>query len=124
MGGNVLIFSAALKGVPPDYYEAATIDGAGSVRQFLSITVPLISPTIYFVFITSLISTFQLFDQVLVLTNGGPAGATMTPVLFIYWNAFVEFEGGIASAMSVILFLVIMVITVITQRFVKEDKSV
>lgn len=83
----------------------------------------MISPTVYFILVTGLIGTFQLFDQVLVLTNGGPAGATMTPVLFIYWNAFVEFKGGISSAMSLVLFAVIMVITFLTQRLMKEDKS-
>lgn len=120
LGSNMLIYLASLQGVPTYLYEAAVLDGCNPLQKVWYITVPMVRPTTYFIFTMTLIGSFQLFDQVYVLTNGGPQGSTATPVFEIYINAFGQFRGGYGAAMSVFLFLVIMAVTFITQRFVKE----
>lgn len=123
IGGNMLIFLAAFNGISPELYEAAEIDGANAFQKLTRITVPMIAPTMYFILTMSLIGSFQLFDTVYMITGGGPLHFTQTPVLRIYNLAFPKFQGGRGSAMSVILFAVIMAVTFITQRFVKEDRT-
>ncbi|MDF2699559.1 MAG: sugar transporter permease [Haloplasmataceae bacterium] len=121
LGGNMLIYLAALRGIPSNIYEACKMDGANFFQKLVFITIPLLRPTTYFILTMSLIGSFQLFDIVYLLTGGGPVGSTTTPVHQIYMNAFGEFKGGLGSAMSVILFFIIMTITLLTQKLVKEN---
>ena len=116
IGGNVIIFLAALQGVPVPLYEAAKIDGAGNWRRFWAITLPMISPAILFVLVMGVIGTFQTFTQSYVMTGGGPANATLFYLLYLYRNAFNWFEMGYASALAWVLFLVIMVCTLLLWR--------
>jgi multiple sugar transport system permease protein len=111
-GYNMLFFLAGLQGIPPSLYEAASIDGAGRVAQFRRVTLPLLRPALLFVLVTGVIGSFQVFDTAFVLTDGGPGNATNVANLNIYNTAFQGFRIGEASAMSVILFLIILVVTV------------
>lgn len=116
VGGNVVIFLAALQGVPRVLYEAAKIDGATEVRTFWNITLPLISPAILFVAITGVIFTFQTFTQAYILTQGGPANSTLFYLYYLYKNAFNWFEMGYASALAWVLFLIIILCTTLLLR--------
>jgi multiple sugar transport system permease protein len=116
VGGNVVIFLAALQGVPRALYEAAKIDGATGVRSFWNITLPLISPAILFVAITGVIFTFQTFTQAFILTQGGPANSTLFYLYYLYKNAFNWFEMGYASALAWVLFLIIILCTTLLLR--------
>lgn len=118
LGGNMLIYLASLKGINPDLYEAAELDGASAWKKFIHITIPSVRPTTFFIVTMSLIGAFQLFDTVYFVASSSQF--TQTPVLIIYETAFKRFEGGIGSAMSVILFLIIMVVTFTVQRSMKE----
>lgn len=121
IGGNMIIYAAALTGIPPELYEAARIDGAGRARTFFKITLPLLAPTTFFVLTMSIIGAFQLYDQVLIMTGGGPANSTVTPVYAIYERAFGSNSNmGYASAQAVLLFVVIGTISFLTQRLVKD----
>lgn len=113
LGYNVVLFLAGLQGIDSSYYEAARVDGANPFQSFFKITVPLLTPTTFFVFIMSIINSFQVFDQTYVLTKGGPANATTTIVYYIYEKGFVEYQMGYASAMAWILFLIVMLVTII-----------
>jgi multiple sugar transport system permease protein len=113
IGFVMVLLLAGLQGIGRQYYEAARIDGAGAWRCFLHITVPLLSPTIFFVVIISLINSFQVFDQVWVMTGGGPGGASSVLVEQIVQNAFTFSRMGYASALSWLLFAIIFVITAI-----------
>ncbi len=93
VGGNMIIFVAALQNVPQQLYEAAKLDGAGMFTTFFRITIPMLMPTMYFILTMTLIGAFQLYDQVYVLTSGGPANATLTPVYLIWQNSFGENAG-------------------------------
>lgn len=116
-GYNMLFFLAGLQAVPPALYEASGLDGASKVQQFRRITLPLLRPTLLFVLVTGVIGSFQVFDTVYVMTAGGPGNATEVANLNIYNTAFAGFRIGEASAMSVVLFLVILVITVLQFRY-------
>ncbi len=121
VGGNMIIYAAALNGISPELYEAARIDGAGRVKSFFKITLPLLAPTTFFIMTMSIIGAFQLYDQVLMMTNGGPANSTVTPVFSIYERAFGQNSNmGYASAQAVLLFILIAGISAITQRFTKD----
>lgn len=111
LGYNIVLFLAGLQNVPSTYIDAAKIDGATSKDIFLHITVPLISPTTLLVTITTMIDSFQVFDQMFLLTNGGPAKSTYTIALHIYQTAFSEYEMGQASTISLFLFVVIVAIS-------------
>jgi len=114
IGSSMLLLSAGMKAIPEDYYEAASLEGAGSMRQYFSITLPLLKPTILFVLITSLIGGLQSFTLTLVMTkNGGPGNATNVGALEMYNQAFSFGNWGIASAMALVLFVVIFIITMI-----------
>lgn len=119
LGGNMLIYLAAMTGIDSKIYEAADIDGANKFNQFIHITVPLLRPSTYFIFTTTLIGSFQLFDLVylLGLYNNDKA---ITPVVEIYLSAK-ELRFGYGSAMATLLFILIMFVTVLTQLFVKEN---
>jgi len=109
----MVLLLAGLQGIGRQYYEAARIDGAGAWRCFLHITVPLLSPTIFFFVVISLINSFQVFDQVWVMTGGGPGGASSVLFEQIVQNAFTFSRMGYASALSWLLFAIIFVITAI-----------
>jgi multiple sugar transport system permease protein len=120
MGYYAVIFLAGLQGVPEHLHEAAQIDGANAWQRFWKITLPLLSPTMFFVLVISIIRSFQVFDQALIMTRGGPANATMTIVYFVYNNAFVWFRMGYAAAACWLLFVVIFAVTAIQARLQKR----
>lgn len=112
-GSSMVIFLAALKGVPAELYEAASIDGAGKWRQFFSITVPMITPVIFYNLVTQICQAFQEFNGPYVITQGGPRNSTTLISLLIYNAAFKNYEMGMASAMAWVLFVILLVFTVI-----------
>ena len=120
-GLNIIIFLAALQGVPKEYLEAASIDGAGEWRRTFSITVPLLRFAIFFVSVTTTIAWLQFFDEPFVLTDGGPLGATTSVSIFLYKEGFRLNQFGYASAGSVILFAIIAAITLIQLRLRRAD---
>ncbi len=121
MGYFGLMLMAGLQGIDRQYYEAAAIDGAGKVKQFFRITLPLLTPTLFFIMIISLISSFQLFPQIMIMTpDGGPGGATMMLVERIYKYGFRYYEMGYASAYSWILFAILLVLTGIQMKLQKK----
>ena len=111
LGFVMIILLAGLQAIPEDYYEAAAVDGAGRWARFRHITLPLLSPASFFVLVISLVNSFQVFDQVWVMTGGGPAGATSVVVEQIVQHAFRYGQMGYAAAMSWVLFVAILVIT-------------
>ncbi|MBQ8780250.1 MAG: sugar ABC transporter permease [Oscillospiraceae bacterium] len=113
-GSAMVLFLAALKGVPVDLYEAATIDGASKARQFFSITVPLITPVVFYNLITQMCQAFQEFNGPYIITQGGPRGATTLFSLLIYNRAFQDYEMGMASAMAWVLFIIVMILSLIS----------
>lgn len=121
-GSAMVIFLAALKNVPEDLYEAAAIDGAGKVRQFISITIPLITPVIFYNLVTQLVQAFQEFNAPFIITNGGPLGSTTLISLLIYNQAFKKYEMGLASAMAWLLFAIVGTMTVVA--FISQNKWV
>ncbi len=112
-GSTMVIFLAALKGVPEELYESASLDGAGKWRQFFSITIPLITPVIFYNLITQLVQAFQEFNAPFIITNGGPRGATTLMSILIYNNAFQKWNMGLASAQAWVLFIILMIFTAI-----------
>ena len=121
-GYNMLVFSAALDNVPTSLTEAATIDGAGASARFFRIVLPLITPSIFFAVVLTLISSFQVFTQAYVLTGGGPGNATTTMVLYLYEQGFQFYNLGLASAIAWVLFIIILIITVF--QFIGQRKWV
>ncbi|KRW92653.1 sugar ABC transporter permease [Alicyclobacillus tengchongensis] len=117
-GYNMLFFLAGLQGIPKYLYEASELDGSGKVRQFFSITLPLLRPTLLFVLVTSVIGSFQVFDTVYVMTQGGPGTSTNVYNFYIFQQGFQFFHMGYAAALSVILFVVILLVTLFQMRFV------
>jgi len=115
-GFLMVMFLAGLQGIPQAYYEAAEIDGASQWQIFLHITLPLLSPTAFFALIISLINSFQVFDQVWIMTQGGPAGATSVIVEQIVKHAFSYGRMGYAATISWVLFLLVFVVTVVQMR--------
>ena len=113
VGGNMIIYLAGLQGVPRQLYEAAEIDGAGMFQKFWHVTLPMLTPVIFFNLIMSLVWSFQIFTQVYVMTqgSGGPADSTLVLVLLIYREAFQNYHLGKASALAWLLFVVIMIFT-------------
>ncbi|WP_274649255.1 carbohydrate ABC transporter permease [Paenibacillus humicola] len=113
IGNSVIIFLAGLQGVPSHLYEAVEVDGGGAWRKFIHITVPSMTPTIFFNLVLSLIGTFQIFNEAYIMTQGGPNNATLFYVFYLYRKAFTESKIGYASALAWILFLIIMVLTLV-----------
>lgn len=121
MGYFGLMLLSGLQGINHDYYEAAEIDGAGKVKRFFKITLPLLTPTLFFVLIIGMINSFQIFPQVMIMTpDGGPGGSTMVMVERIYKYGFTYYKMGTASALSWILFLIIMVLTFVQIKLQKR----
>lgn len=112
VGYNMLFFLAGLQAIPKQLYEAADLDGAGPFRQFFRISLPLINPTMLFVLVTGVIGSFQVFDTLYVLTQGGPGNSTEVLNLKIYQIGFTDFRLGEAAAMSVLLFAVILIFSI------------
>jgi multiple sugar transport system permease protein len=119
-GYNMLFFLAGMQAIPASLYEAASIDGAGAIRRFLKVTLPLLNPTLLFVLVTDVIGSFQIFDTVYVMTQGGPGSATDVINYQIYSTAFRNFDVGTASAMSLVLFAVILLVTLAQFRFFRH----
>jgi multiple sugar transport system permease protein len=120
-GVNMVLFSAGLQGIPDHYYEAAEIDGAGRWRKFWNITLPLLSPTTFFILVMSIIGSFQVFDTVYVLTSGGPLGSTKVMVFYLYEQAFKFFDMGYASAVAYALFAIVFVLTLMQAKLLKGN---
>ena len=116
VGGGMVLYLAGLQGVPTHLYEAASLDGAGPWAKFWNVTLPMISPVIFFNFIIGIIGSFQVFTNAFVITSGGPANSTLFFVLYLYRHAFQNFKMGYAAALGMILFLVIMTLTIISFR--------
>lgn len=121
LGYNTLIMLSAMKGINESLYEAAEIDGAGAISKFFHVTLPSVTPIIFFISITSVIGAFQAFDQMYLTTGGGPEKSTMTYMLGLYNQAFEYNHMGIACAMSYILFIIIMIITFIQFKVQPQD---
>lgn len=119
-GLNMIIFIAGIKAIPVTLYEAAKIDGANSFWRFLKITLPMVSPAMFFAIVMTLISSFQVFDQVLVMTGGGPVNATNTIVMYIYETGFQYYDMGMASAIAWLLFIVIFLVTIVQMQLQKK----
>jgi multiple sugar transport system permease protein len=113
IGGPMLIYLAALQGIPTHLYEAAELDGAGMGARFRHVTLPMITPVILFTMITSVIGSFQVFTQAYVMTKGGPGYSSLFYGLYLYQNAFFFFKMGYAAALAWILFMIILVCTVL-----------
>ncbi len=120
LGYNMLLFLAGLQNISTTYYEAAELDGANDFQKFRHITWPLLSPTTFFVFVMSVISSFQVFDLVQLMTRGGPGRATSTLVHYIYQNGFKFFYTGYASALAYLLFALVLAITLVNMLFQKK----
>ena len=124
LGVNMVIFLAALQAVPRELIEAANLDGAGRVRGFRSVTLPLLGPATLYVTTTSLIASFQVFSQVYVMTRGGPNNATTTLVQYIYQTAFVNLDMGYACSMATLLFAGLAVVSLLNVRMFRRYESV
>ena len=113
VGYYMLIFISGIEGIPQDLYEAATIDGAGKWRQFFSVTVPIITPVIFYNLVTQLCQAFQEFNGPYIITQGGPRNSTTLISLLIYNSAFKQYDMGMASAMAWVMFVILMIFTTI-----------
>ena len=113
IGGGMIIYLAGLQGIPTQLYEAAEIDGANPVQKFWKITLPMVSPTIFFNLVMGVIGSFQVFTSSFVMTAGGPAYATLFYLLYLYQKAFQYFQMGYAAAMAWILFVIILICTLL-----------
>ncbi len=116
VGGGVIIYLAGLQGVPTELYEAAKVDGANIWQQFMNVTLPMVTPVLFYNLVLGLINTFQYFTEVFILTRGGPARATLVYNLYLYQNAFSYNHMGYASALAWVLFVITLVLTVLVFR--------
>jgi len=124
MGYTAILIFAGLKTIPKSLYEAARVDGANGLVQFLRITLPLLRPVLVFVLVTTVIGSFQIFDTIAVATEGGPAGATRTIIVYIYEQVFERrINMGLATAACVVLFLILITVTIIQTRFLRANQS-
>ena len=120
IGYDMVLFLAGLKNIPIEIYDAALVDGVSPFQKFIYITFPLLSPTTFFLTITSFIGTLKAFDIIAIMTDGGPLNSSNVFVLYLYQNAFRWFKTGYASALALVLFILIMVITLIQNRLSKR----
>ena len=120
LGYDMVIYLAGLQAIPPTLYEAAQIDGAGRWHRFWHITLPLLTPTTFFILVISIIGSFQVFDLAFILTSGGPGNATNTIVMYVYNQAFQFFHLGYAAAVAWVLFAIILMITLVQWRIQKR----
>jgi multiple sugar transport system permease protein len=119
----MIYFMAALQDLPKEVLEASAIDGANRFQTFRYVTVPLLRPTIFLVVALGTIGGFQMFDQAKFMTNGGPLNSTLTPLLEIYNAAFQDAHFGLAAAMSVLLFIIIFIVTIVQRRLIEPSTS-
>ena len=117
VGGAMIIFLAGLQGIPDMYYEAAEIDGANSADKLLHVTLPLMSPIIFFNLIIGIINSFQVFTNAFLITNGGPNNSTLFLTLYIYRTAFQSFDMGYAATLSFLMFFILMILSLVVFRF-------
>jgi len=120
LGTNIIVLLAGLQGIPEEIYEAARLDGARGVRMFTRITVPMVSPSLFFLLVVDTVAVLQAFTQIHLLTRGGPVDASRTLVYSIYLDAFQNFQFGFASAESVVLFALVLILTLVQFRFVER----
>src|SRR5215216_2884218 len=120
-GGPMVIYLAGLQSIPQEMYDAAMVDGASAWQRLLYITIPLLRPTTFFLIVTNIIYTFQIFTEVYIMTNGGPLNRTTTIGYYLYVNAFRELDMGYATAMAFVLFAMIFVFTVIQWKYTRGD---
>jgi multiple sugar transport system permease protein len=123
MGYTALLVFAGLQAIPRSVYEAAAIDGASEVRTFLRITLPLLRPVLVFVLVTSVIGSFQIFDTIAITTKGGPVNATKVINWIIYEQAFERLQMGRATAISVMLFFILLMVSLVQMRIMRADES-
>ena len=123
-GYNMMLFLAGLQGISNTYYEASELDGANKWQQFTRITLPMLSPTIFFIFVMSIIGSFQVFDSVMLMTKGGPGRSSSVLVHYLYQNAFQYFSMGYACAIAYLLFFIVLVVTLFNMRFEKRIKEI
>ncbi|MDI4649846.1 carbohydrate ABC transporter permease [Cohnella hashimotonis] len=119
-GYYMIILLAGIQGIPEYLYESAKLDGAGAFKRFLYVTLPSLSPTLFMVLVLTVINSFQVFDLVSVMTDGGPGRSTNVLVFRIYQEAFIHYRMGYAAAMSAVLFLIIMVVSIVQFRLEKK----
>lgn len=124
VGFNVLILLAGLQSIPPELEEAARLDGAGRIRIFFNITLPLLKPVVVLATILTTIGSFQMFDAAFVMTGGGPFYASTTLVYYTYLKAFDQYQMGYGATIAFVLFLIILVVTLIQRRVLKGDEDV
>ena len=120
-GSTMVIYLAGLQSIPEEMYDAAKVDGANLWQRLLYVTIPLLRPTTFFLFITGIIGAFQIFTEVYIMTNGGPLNRTTTIGYYLYINAFREFEMGYATAMAFVLFAMIFIFTLIQWKYTRGD---
>lgn len=123
VGYTALLIFAGLQTIPKDIYEAASIDGSTELHSFWTMTLPLLRPVLVFVLVTTVIGSFQVFDTIAITTKGGPVDATRVIYWYIYDYAFARFKMGIATAISVVLFAILMCVTIIQLRYFRADSS-
>jgi multiple sugar transport system permease protein len=116
VGSSVVIYLAGLQGIPTDLYDAATVDGANAWQRFFHITLPMLSPVIFFNLVIGLIGAFQFFTEPFVMTEGGPENSTLTYILYLYRNAFDYLRMGYASALAWVFFVLILLLTLAVFR--------
>lgn len=119
-GFAAIVYLAGLQGLPKDLYESAALDGAGAWTLFRRITLPLLSPVTFFLLVTTIISSFQAFDVIAVMTNGGPAGATTILSWYVYEKGFSDFQAGPAAAGAVVMFAILLAVTLLQTRYVER----
>lgn len=120
-GGTMVIYLAGLQSIPQEMYDAAKVDGANAIQRLLYVTIPLLAPTTFFLFITSMIGSFQIFTEVYIMTNGGPLNRTSTIGLYLYDKAFRQLDMGYATAMAFALFAMIFIFTMLQMKYTKGD---
>ena len=120
-GGPMVIYLAGLQSIPQEMYDAAMVDGASAWQRLLYITIPLLRPTTFFLIVTNIIYTFQIFTEVYIMTNGGPLNRTTTIGYYLYVNAFRELDMGYATAMAFVLFAMIFGFTLLQWKFTRGD---
>lgn len=120
----MVIFLSGLTSIPDSLYEAASLDGANALQKFVKITWPMLRPTTFFLLVTGIVNSFAVFEQINIMTSGGPLNRTTTIVHQIYRRAFLEFKMGYASAMSVVLLLFSIVVTALVFKFGSRGQDV
>jgi multiple sugar transport system permease protein len=120
-GFHMVVYLAGLQAIPEEFYDAAKVDGAGALARLRYITIPLLAPTTFFLFVISVIGSSQVFAQIYIMTSGGPLGRTRTIGYYLYEKAFRHFDMGYAAAMSYALFAMIFVFTLLQMRYMRRD---